>query len=146
MLVVSLAAVPALAQTKGEIDWTRRVLVGHGQGAPDLNAPSVAVARLGAERAAKLDAYRHALETLKGMELQSGGSVGTLLQNDQTLNSRVDRKLKGLTPIKTHYFSDGGVSLDIEVSLDELPPEIAKAVKVPASVAPLRSAGEAPAQ
>src|SRR5258708_9459370 len=140
MLVVSLAAFPVLAQTKGEIDWTRRVLVGHGQGAPDLNAPSVAVARLGAERAAKLDAYRNALETLKGMELQSGGRAGTLLPNDQTLTSRVDGKLKGVTPIKTHYFSDGGVSLDIEVSLDELPPEIAKAVKVPAGLAPLRAA------
>lgn len=143
MLVLSMAAVPALAQTKGEIDWTRRVLIGHGQGAPDLNAPSVAVARLGAERAAKLDAYRNALETLKGMELQSGGSVGTLLQNDQTLTSRVDGKLKGVKPIKTHYFSDGGVSLDIEVPLDELPPEIAKVVKVPAGVAPLAGAGGA---
>ena len=53
-LVAVLAAAPTLAQTKGEIDWNRRVLLGHGQGAPDLNAPSVAVARLGAERAAGL--------------------------------------------------------------------------------------------
>ncbi len=120
VLVVALVAVPrlALAQAKGEIDWNRRVLVGHGLGAPDLNAPSIAVARLGAERAAKLDAYRNALETLKGMDLQSGGSVGTLLQNDATLTSRVDGKLKGMKPVKTHYYSDGGVSLDIEVALD----------------------------
>jgi len=144
-LVVALVAVPrlALAQAKGEIDWNRRVLVGHGQGAPDLNAPSIAVARLGAERAAKLDAYRNALETLKGMDLQSGGSVGTLLQNDAALTSRVDGKLKGMKPIKTHYYSDGGVSLDIEVALDELPPELARAVKVPAGVAPLKGAGVA---
>ena len=79
-LVAVLAAAPTLAQTKGEIDWNRRVLVGHGQGAPDLNAPSVTVARLGAERAAKLDAYRNALESLKGMEVQSGGTVGAMLQ------------------------------------------------------------------
>jgi hypothetical protein len=145
VLVVALVAVPrlALAQAKGEIDWNRRVLVGHGQGAPDLNAPSIAVARLGAERAAKLDAYRNALETLKGMDLQSGGSVGTLLQNDATLTSRVDGKLKGMKPVKTHYYSDGGVSLDIEVALDELPPEIAGLVKVPAGVAPLKGAGVA---
>ena len=49
--VLICASLPALAQSKGEIDWSRRVLVGHGQGAPDLNAPSIAVARLGAERA-----------------------------------------------------------------------------------------------
>ncbi len=145
VLVVALVAVPrlALAQAKGEIDWNRRVLVGHGLGAPDLNAPSIAVARLGAERAAKLDAYRNALETLKGMDLQSGGSVGTLLQNDATLTSRVDGKLKGMKPVKTHYYSDGGVSLDIEVALDELPPEIAGLVKVPAGAAPLKGAGAA---
>ncbi|MFN2546120.1 MAG: flagellar assembly protein T N-terminal domain-containing protein [Myxococcales bacterium] len=137
------AAMPAFAQSKGEIDWNRRVLIGHGQGAPDLNAPSVAVARLGAERAAKVDAYRNALETLKGMQVQSGGSVGTLLQNDATLTSRVDGELKGVRPIKTHYYSDGGVSLDIEVPLDDLPAELARAIKVPEGVAPLKGAGQA---
>ena len=146
-LIAALAAVPAFAQSgKGEIDWARRVLVGHGQGAPDLNAPSIAVARLGAERAAKLDAYRNALEALKGMQVQSGGSVGSLLQNDATLTSRVDGELKGVKPIKTHYFSDGGVSLDIEVPLDELPADLAKAIKVPDGVAPLKGAGGAAAQ
>ncbi|MGZ6143222.1 MAG: hypothetical protein ACXWLM_07775, partial [Myxococcales bacterium] len=144
--VAALAAMPAFAQSKGEIDWNRRVLIGHGQGAPDLNAPSVAVARLGAERAAKLDAYRNALETLKGMQVQSGGSVGTLMQNDATLTSRVDGELKGVKPIKTHYYSDGGVSLDIEVPLDELPAELARAIKVPDGVAPLKGAGQAAAQ
>jgi hypothetical protein len=140
--IAALAAAPAFAQNKGEIDWTRRVLVGHGQGAPDLNAPSIAVARLGAERAAKLDAFRNALEALKGLDLQSGGNLGTLLQNDSTLTGRVEGKLKGVKPIKTHYYSDGGVSLDIEVPLDELPPEIARLVKVPAGVQPLKGAGE----
>src|SRR5439155_662716 len=142
-LVAVLAAAPTLAQTKGEIDWNRRVLLGHGQGAPDLNAPSVAVARLGAERAAKLDAYRNALESLKGLEVQSGGTVAGMLQNDATLMTRVDGTLKGVKPIKTHYYSDGGVSLDIEVPLDELPPELARVVRVPAGVAPLAASGPA---
>jgi hypothetical protein len=134
------ASTPLFAQpvNKGEIDWSRRVLIGHGQGAPDLNAPSISVARLGAERAAKLDAYRNALETLKGLQLQSGGTVGTLMQNDEKLTSRVDGTLKGVKPVKTHYFSDGGVTLDIEVPLDELPAEIAKGIQVPAGVAPLK--------
>ena len=147
ILIATLAAAPVFAQSgKGEIDWARRVLVGHGQGAPDLNAPSIAVARLGAERAARLDAYRNALEALKGMQVQSGGSVGTLLQSDATLTSRVDGELKGVKPIKTHYFSDGGVSLDIEVPLDELPADLARAIQVPAGAAPLRGAGGATAQ
>jgi len=139
--VLICASLPAFAQSKGEIDWGRRVLVGHGQGAPDLNAPSIAVARLGAERAAKIDAYRNALETLKGLQMQSGGNVGSLLQNNSALTARVDGELKGVKAVKNHYFSDGGVSLDIEVPLDELPPEIARVVQVPAGVAPLRGAG-----
>jgi hypothetical protein len=143
--VVCLASLPALAQNKGELDWQRRVLIGHGQGAPDLNAPSIAVARLGAERAARLDAYRNALETLKGLQVQSGGNVGSLLQSNSALSSRVDGNLKGVKPIKNHYFSDGGVSLDIEVPLDELPPELASAIQVPAGQAPLRGAGGATA-
>jgi hypothetical protein len=141
---VICASLPALAQGKGEIDWSRRVLIGHGQGAPDLNAPSVAVARLGAERAARVDACRNALETLKGLQIESGGSVGSLLQNDSTLTARVDGELKGVKAIKNHYFSDGGVSLDIEVPLDELPAEIARAVQIPAGVAPLRGTAGAP--
>jgi len=140
-LIAALAAAPAFAQTKGGIDWSRRVLVGQGQGAPDLNAPSVAVARLGAERAARLDAYRNALELLKGLEVQSGGSVASLLQNDATLTTRVEGSLKGVKPVKTHYYSDGGVSLDIEVPLDELPAELARAIRVPAGMTPLAGAG-----
>jgi hypothetical protein len=145
----------ALADSgKGELDWSRRVLVGHGQGAPDLNAPSIAVARLGAERAAKLDAFRNALETLKGAELDSGGSVANLLHNDSTLRAQVEGRLKGVQAIKTHYFSDGAVSLDIEVPLDQLPPELAKGLKLPPGTAPLQGqafakatapAGSAPA-
>jgi hypothetical protein len=140
VLVAALAAAAAFAQAKGEIDWNRRVLVGHGQGAPDLTAASVAVARLGAERAAKVDAYRNALESLKGLQVQSGGTVGSMLQGDATLMARVDGTLKGVKPVKTHYYSDGGVSLDIEVPLDDLPPELSRSIRVPPGVAPLRSA------
>ena len=146
VLVAALAAAGAFAQTKGEIDWNRRVLVGHGQGAPDLNAPSVTVARLGAERAAKVDAYRNALESLKGLQLQSGGTVGSLLQDNQSLMARVDGTLKGVKPIKTHYFSDGGVSLDVEVPLDDLPAELSRDIRVPPGVAPLRGASSTAAQ
>ncbi|MGZ6126115.1 MAG: flagellar assembly protein T N-terminal domain-containing protein [Myxococcales bacterium] len=145
-LIAALAAADASAQAKGEIDWNRRVLVGHGQGAPDLGAPSVAAARLGAERAAKLDAWRNALESLKGLQLQAGGTVGSLLQGDAALQGRVDGTLKGVRPIKTHYFSDGGVSLDIEVPRDELPAELARAIRVPDGVATLKAAAGAAAQ
>jgi hypothetical protein len=133
LLYAGLAVAPlaARADAAGEIDWHRRVLKATGQGAPDLNAPSIAVARLGAERAAKATAQSNALETLKGAMLESGGSVGTLLQNDNALRLKVQGKLRGLKAVKTHYFSDGGVSLEVEVPLDQLPAEIAQNLKPP---------------
>jgi hypothetical protein len=133
--LVVLVPLMARADASGEIDWQRRVLKATGQGAPDLNAPSIAVARLGAERAAMATAQRNALETLKGATLESGGTVGTLLQNDTALRSKVQGKLRGVRAVKTHYFSDGGVSLDVEVPLDQLPAEIAQNLKPPAGSA-----------
>jgi hypothetical protein len=130
-----LVPLTARADATGEIDWQRRVLKATGQGAPDLNAPSIAVARLGAERAAMATAQRNALETLKGATLESGGTVGTLLQNDSALRTKVQGKLRGVRAVKTHYYSDGGVSLDVEVPLDQLPAEIAQDLKAPAGAA-----------
>src|SRR5438128_8259828 len=135
LVLVLLVPLAARADASGEIDWQRRVLKATGQGAPDLNAPSIAVARLGAERAAMATAQRNALETLKGAALEDGSNVGTLLQNDNALRVKVQGKLRGVKAIKMHYFSDGGVSLDIEVPLDQLPPEIAQHLKAPAGAA-----------
>jgi len=132
--IASLLLVPlaARADASGEIDWQRRVLKATGQGVPDLNAPSIAVARLGAERTAMTIAQRNALETLKGAALESGGTVGALLQNDSALRSKVQAKLRGARAVKTHYYSDGGVSLTVEVPLDQLPVEIVDNLKPPA--------------
>ena len=136
LALVVLLPLAARADAAGEIDWQRRVLKATGQGAPDLNAPSIAVARLGAERAAMAIAQRNALETLKGATLESGGTVGTLLQNDGALRSKVQGKLRGVRAVKTHYFSDGGVSVDVEVPLDQLPVEIGQNLKPPAGATP----------
>ena len=40
----------------GEINWTLKQIRARGSGAPNLDAQNVAVVRLGAERAAKMDA------------------------------------------------------------------------------------------
>lgn len=144
LALVLLVPLASRADGVGEIDWQRRVLKATGQGAPDLNAPSIAVARLGAERAAMAIAQRNALETLKGATLESGATVGTLLQNDGTLRSKVQGKLRGVRAVKTHYFSDGGVSVDVEVPLEQLPAEIAQGLKPPAGAAKPASNSSSP--
>jgi hypothetical protein len=152
LVLAAVLCAPAVARAddKGQIDWARRVIKARGQGAPDLSAPSISVARLGAERAAKADAMRNLLELLQGATVESGASVGTLLQNDSALKTRVHGVLRGFTVVPAapgkpnpHYYSDGGVAIDVELPIDSLPPELAKGLQAPAGVAP---AGDARAE
>ena len=50
----------------GQIHWSNGTITATGSGAPSLKAANVAVARLGAERAAKMDARRNILGDFKG--------------------------------------------------------------------------------
>jgi hypothetical protein len=143
---IAVTPLAARADPSGGIDWQRRVVTATGQGAPDLNAPSIAVARLAAERAAIAAAQRNALETLSGAALESGGTVGALLQTDAALRSKLQGKLKAIRPVKTHYFSDGGISLRVEVPFDELPAEIGQKLKPPDAQAAPDAGTKAPAQ
>jgi hypothetical protein len=122
----------AAADAPGRIDWELRTIRATGVGPPDLNAPSIAVARLGAERAALATAQRNLLDALSAAPLQGGGTAGALLQKDEALRAKVQAKLRTARRVKTHYFSDGGISLELQLPLDQLPPEIGGALKAPA--------------
>jgi len=135
VVLAAFGAVAAAPQPQGQIDWEKRVVRGSGVGAPDLNAPSIAVARLGAERAATAAAQRSLLEALSAAPLQSGGTAGALLQKDDALRAKLQAKLRGARTMKTHYFSDGGVSLELQIPLDQLPAEIGGVLKAPAQTA-----------
>jgi hypothetical protein len=119
-------AVPALAEEASAIDWDLRVIRTMGKGAPDLNAPSIAVARSAAERAALAAAQRNAMKILEGASLDDGSRVETVFRDDTALRGRVESKLRGVRAVKTHYFTDGGVWLQIEVPFSLLPPRIAE--------------------
>jgi hypothetical protein len=144
LLLAALLCAPSLARAdeKAEIDWSRRVIKARGQGAPDLAAASISVARLGAERAAKADAMRNILELIKGPTVENGARIGTLLQDDKALSVKVDGALRGFHLVKAepgkpnpHYYSDGGVAIDVELAIDSLPPELSKLLKPPEGVA-----------
>lgn len=102
----------------GQVNWTDKTITATGSGAPDLKAPNVAVARLGAERVAKLDALRNILETLKGVRINSEITV----DNEMVTNSKMRTKVQGVARhfkvLKTKYYSDGGVDLIVQMSLD----------------------------
>jgi hypothetical protein len=116
------ALLPAAARAEsGAVDWQKKVVTCTGSGAGNLRdaGGNVAVARIGAERAAKLDALRNCMEALKGVQLQSGQTVGGALEGDAALTGKVQGLVKGFRVVgKPRYFSDGGVEMDVEVPLE----------------------------
>ncbi len=129
----------ALAQDKGAkpppgVNWEGQVLRATGAGAPDLKASNPAQARLGAERAAKLDAIRNLLEQAKGIQLRADRTVGDEMARDE-VRSRMDGAVRGFKVVGRRYFSDSGVELDVEVPLAALTsvlvPEPATPVALP---------------
>lgn len=101
----------------GEVNWSANTVRAVGSGAPSPEAPNVAVARLGAERAAKLDAMRNLLETVKGVQIDSQTTVVNFTTQSDSINSRVEGIVKGARVVKTRYLSDGGVEVIIEVPI-----------------------------
>jgi hypothetical protein len=117
----ALAAPSAARAAAGSVDWQRKVVKCTGSGAANLRdaGGNPAVARIGAERAAKLDALRSCMETLKGVQLESGRTVGGALRSDAALTGRVEGLVRGFRVVgKPRYYSDGGVEMDVEVPLE----------------------------
>jgi hypothetical protein len=117
----TFAALPAQVRAESGVDWQRKVVKCSGSGAANLRdaGGNPAVARIGAEKAAKLDALRNCLEAVKGVQLDSGHTIGNALASDQALSGRVQGIVKGFKVVGApRYFSDGGVEMDVEVPLD----------------------------
>jgi len=121
-LALALAAAATSAgAASGAVDWQRRVVTCTGSGAANLrdSAGNPAVARIGAEKAARLDALRSCMETVKGVQITSGQTAGGAMKSDAALEGKVQGVVKGFQVVgKPRYFSDGGVEVDIEVPLD----------------------------
>jgi len=127
----ALALVPALAQAEaqaGAIDWQKRVIKCKGSAAPREDAPNIAAARIGAERAAKMDAQRNILETLKGVQVTGSKTAADALK-DPGVSSKVQGAIKNFKVTDTRYFSDGGVEVDVEMPLDGLIDDLAPPAK-----------------
>lgn len=98
------------------VNWEGQVLRATGAGAPDLKAANPAQARLGAERAAKMDAFRNLLEQARGIQLSAGRTVGDEMSREE-VRGRVEGAIRGYKVVAKRYFSDSGVEVDVEVPL-----------------------------
>ncbi|MBI5067461.1 MAG: hypothetical protein HZB56_04420 [Deltaproteobacteria bacterium] len=142
--VVLALAVPLAARGEpAAVDWQKRVVRCTGTGAPNLRDAqnNVAVARIGAERAARLDALRNCLEAVRGVRVSGEQTVGGALSADPGLRAQVEGVVKGFQLVgKPRYFSDGGVEMDVEVPLDGVAAAVVPQPAAPAA-APAGGAG-----
>jgi hypothetical protein len=105
-------------QGKGNVDWSQRAIVATGIGAPNPDLPQAAQ-RPAAERAAQQIALRNALETVKGIYLNSSTTVQNFMTTSDVVSSQVNGFLKGFEQKgRTKYMSDGSVEITMEIPLD----------------------------
>jgi hypothetical protein len=97
-------------------NWAGQTVKATGAGAPDMKATSPAQARLGAERAAQLDAFRNLLAQVKGLQISAGKTMNDAMGKDE-VKARVEGLVRGFKIVGKRYYSDNGVEIDVEVPL-----------------------------
>lgn len=104
---------------QGEIDFERRVARATGIGAPNPNAPNMAVKRAGALNAAKMVALRDLIGTIKGMNINSENTVENYMTTSDVIVGQVQGIARAYKVVgKEKYFDDGSVELTVEMSID----------------------------
>jgi hypothetical protein len=99
------------------VDWKPVVIRAIGQGAPPARSVNAAQARIMTERAAKLDAYRNLLEESYGVNISSRTNVRDFILKNDSIKARVDAYIRGAKVVHTIYHDDGGVEVEMEVTL-----------------------------
>lgn len=103
---------------KGNIDWTTGIIRATGIGLAPADSQSKAQAKLAAQRAAKVDAYRRLAEIVQGVRVSSETTVQNFMLKDTTINTRVSGFIKGARETEIKYYADGAAEVTIEASLN----------------------------
>ncbi|MBC8181701.1 hypothetical protein H8E88_11320 [candidate division KSB1 bacterium] len=99
------------------VDWSSQTVKATGIGSPNPNLP-LSAQRAGAIRAAKLDAWRNLLETVKGVYLSSETTVRNAMVESDFIKTRVEGMLKNFRQVgEPRYMSDGTAELTVEMAL-----------------------------
>jgi hypothetical protein len=106
------------ARGKPKIDWARGLVVARGAAAGDLRAPSAAVARVGAERAARADARERLQLLARDVPLASGGDVGAAVAADAAAGRRLAAAVDRALDLQIDYASDGSVLLEAGLPIE----------------------------
>jgi len=102
--------------TSGNVNWTQQVIRCTGVGGANPNLP-LAAQRASAERAAKVDAMRNLLETIKGVNVSAETTVENYLLVNDVINTRVEGVIRNFRVVDKRYMSTLDVEIDIEMAL-----------------------------
>lgn len=102
--------------TTGNVDWTQQVVKCTGVGGPNPNLP-MAAQRASALRAARVEAFRNLVETIKGVQITSETTVENSMVTSDVINTKVEGALRGFRIVDTRYMSSGDVEIDVEVAI-----------------------------
>lgn len=127
--------VQALA-ARGEVDWTRGVVLAVGAAGADLRAPSPDVARIGAERAARQRARDGLLEHARGLAMAGGGSVGEHVDGDASARDRLARAVDRAADEAVDYGSDGSVVVTLALPIEAVRSALAGPMAPPSGEGP----------
>ena len=101
------------------IDWANRTITATGIGAPNPDAPNMAVKRAGAIQAAKMYAVRDMVASVKGMYLSSESTIENYMTTSDVVKTQVEGIAKAFKMVgKPHYFEDGSVEVTMVMSLN----------------------------
>jgi hypothetical protein len=117
VLCLSGCYVVPVEQPVPEVTWRPVTIRAIGNGAPPASAVNVAQARIMTQRAAKLDAYRNLLENTYGVNISGRSNVRDFILKNDSIKSRVDAYVRGAKVVHTIYHDDGGVEVEMEVTL-----------------------------
>ncbi len=109
--------VESIGSHNGGIDWTQGILYVEGNGAPPANAVNAAQARMMAERAAKVDAYRNLVEVMNGVRVEGMTLVENMTVSSDIVKTQVQGILRGAQVQKSVVAPDGGVTVTMAIKL-----------------------------
>lgn len=122
MMCLVIGLLPAASATaqddaKGNIDWIQGFITAIGNGTSDK--PSLAQRRLMANRAARTDAQRNLLETIKGVKVDSQTSVENFMVKEDIIKTNVSGVVKGAYVAKESYQEqpDGSILATVEMRI-----------------------------
>lgn len=105
-------------QGEGNVNWEERFIVATGIGAPNPDLPESAQ-RPAAIRAAQTVALRNAIETVKGIFINSSTTIRNFMVENDEITSSVSGYVKGFEQDgRVKYMNDGSVEVTMKVPLD----------------------------